>query len=167
MEVLGGEKILVLDLLVEQKILVWILLDQDFYSIVITRFEKFYSGLVTRFCNFSEITRSEYSGFHPSNGQVTRVRGNRVTFGRSSKKKTYVMSKSKKNRPTWQRFFFFPVKIKISSVKIFDDFRISVREFFFPSVKKSWKLPVKSQLCTWKFLPNHIRENGNECPWKI
>ena len=80
-------KILVLDLLVQKKILVWILLDQDFYSIVITRFKKIYSGLVTRFRDFSEITRSGYSGFHPSNGQFTRVRRNRVNFGRSSKKK--------------------------------------------------------------------------------
>ena len=32
---------------------------------------------------------------------------------------------------------FFPVKIKISSVKIFSIFRVSIREFFFPSVKIS------------------------------
>ena len=36
----------------------------------------------------------------------------------------------------WNRFFF-PVKIKISSVKIFDEFRTFVREILFPSVKKT------------------------------
>ena len=52
-----------------------LLLDYTF-----TRFEKFDWGLVNRFGHFTEITRSDYSTFYPSNGQVTQLRVNRVNF---------------------------------------------------------------------------------------
>ena len=43
--------------------------------------------------------------------------------------------------------FFFPVKIKMPSVKIFDYFWLSIREIYFPSVKISEKMSVKTKIC--------------------
>ena len=63
--------------------------------------------------------------------------------------------------------FFFPWKSKCLPWKFLSIFGIpSVKNFFLPW-KYPKKLPVKHLKCTWKFLWNHIRENGNVRAWKI
>ena len=63
--------------------------------------------------------------------------------------------------------FFIPMIIKISSVKINGNFRVSIHDFFSLPWKYHKICPWKHEMCTWKYLLNHIRENGNMCAWKI
>ena len=61
-----------------------------------------------------------------------------------------------------QCFFFLREKTAPFREKMW----IPVREISYLYVKKSSKVPVKIQLCTWNFLKIYIRENMTEYTWK-